>query len=105
LRTAERLAKVAPKAASEWHAYLARSRAMRDRDTIAMAAELRATHKTKMAQAPYAHDFAFVDSMSQLWFSTDSAQRIADIILSFQAPNGGWSKHVDLRQHQRRAAE
>ena len=105
LVTAERIAKVAPKAASEWHAYLARSRAMRDRDTIAMAAELRAAHKTKMAQAPYAHDFAFVDSMSQLWFSSDSAQRIADIILSFQAPNGGWSKHVDLRQHQRRAAE
>jgi PelA/Pel-15E family pectate lyase len=105
LVTVERIAKLAPKAASEWHAYLTRSRAMRDRDSIAMAAELRAARKSRMTQAPYAHDFAVVDAMSAFWFSSDSAQRIGEIILSFQAPNGGWSKHVDLRQHARRAGE
>jgi len=35
------------------------------------------------------------------WFATDSARRIAESILSFQAPNGGWSKHVDFAAHSR----
>jgi PelA/Pel-15E family pectate lyase len=105
LVTVERIAKFVPKAASEWHAYMTRSRAMHDRDSIAMAAELRTAQKSKMTQAPYAHDFTLGSSMSRRWFASDSARQIAEIILSFQAPNGGWSKHVDLRQHVRQAGE
>jgi PelA/Pel-15E family pectate lyase len=105
LVTVERIAKFAPAAANEWHKYLTRSRAMHDRDSTAMAAELVKAGKTTMTPAPYTHDFAFVDSMSQAWFGSDTAQRIAEIILSFQAPNGGWSKHVDLKQHVRQPGE
>jgi len=30
------------------------------------------------------------------WFATDEARRIADNILSYQLPHGGWSKQVDM---------
>jgi PelA/Pel-15E family pectate lyase len=30
---------------------------------------------------------------------------MASIILSFQAPNGGWSKHIDFTKHERRPGE
>jgi PelA/Pel-15E family pectate lyase len=105
LVTVERIAKYGGRQKAEWYDYLRRSRELHVRDTAAMAKELRAAHQSKMTQAPYVHDFALTDSMSASWFSSDSAQRMAEVILSFQAPNGGWSKHVDFRQHPRQTGE
>ncbi|HEY9225668.1 MAG TPA: pectate lyase, partial [Gemmatimonadaceae bacterium] len=105
LVTSERIAKYVPTAKAEWEAYLVRSRELRMRDTASMRKELRAAGATKMTQAPYTHDFALTDSMTAAWFATDAARRIVDNILTYQAPNGGWSKHVDFRAHARRPAE
>ena len=58
-----------------------------------------------MTRGPYAHDFSVQPSMTPAWFASDSRAPIADVILSFQAPNGGWSKHVDFSQHARRPGE
>jgi len=101
----DRIARLEPDHRTEWDAYLARSRARYAADTAAMHAELRASGITAMTRAPYAHAFAVDDSMTDPWFATPAARRIADIIVSFQAPNGGWSKHVDLTQHARRPGE
>ena len=43
--------------------------------------------------------------MTAAWFASDSARRMTDVILSFQAPNGGWSKHVDFTLHPRARGE
>ena len=103
--SSSRIAERVPALKREWSAYVARSRAVYDRDTASMARELRAAGRTAMTRAPYAHDFSVKPFMTKAWFSTDSAQRLARNILSFQGPNGGWSKHVDFVQHERQRGE
>ena len=88
-----------------WMAYLASSRAMYARDTASMHQELRTLGKTEMVRAPYTHDFSVKSYMTPAWFAGDSARRMAESILSFQAPNGGWSKHVDFAAHSRQPGE
>jgi PelA/Pel-15E family pectate lyase len=105
LLTPSRIAKYAPQLRREWTAYLQRSREQYARDTIAMRRELRAAGLAAMERGPYAHDFSVKPEMTPAWFATDSAQRMAEVILSFQAPNGGWSKHVDFTKHTRRPGE
>jgi len=39
------------------------------------------------------------------WYGESEARRIAGIIVSFQTPAGGWSKNLDLTQHQRAPGE
>jgi PelA/Pel-15E family pectate lyase len=39
--------------------------------------------------------------MTPEWFASDSARSLAENLLSFQAPNGGWSKHVSYRAGER----
>ncbi len=77
-----------------WMSYIERSRKQRAIDSSAMAAELRSAGKTAMVPAPFARAFEVDGSMNAAWFLTDSARKMAESILSFQAPNGGWSKHV-----------
>ena len=105
LSTARVARLVAPVERPLWTAYLARSRERYERDTAAMRGELRAAGKSQMTRAPYAHGFELGPEMTARWFRTDSARRLADVIVSFQAPNGGWSKHVDFSQHLRQPGE
>ena len=102
---AERIAKYAPTTAREWNAYIARSHAVYARDTATMKRELGKAGKAEMTRGPYTHDFSVKPDMTRAWFATDSAQRMAAVILSFQAPNGGWSKHVDFTMHERQPGE
>ena len=105
LITPARIAKYAAPQQREWNDYLGRSRAQYAKDTSAMHRELRAAGLPAMTRGPYAHDFSVKPSMTRAWFATDSAQRMARAILSFQAPNGGWSKHVDFTLHERAPGE
>ena len=78
-----------------WLTYLARSRAQRASDSTVMAAELAAIGKSAMVAAHYAHAFELTAAMTPAWFASDSARILAQNLLSFQTPNGGWSKHVE----------
>lgn len=98
-----RIAALPPAQRRAWEAYLARSAALHTADTLAMRRELRALGRTTMTRAPYAHDFSVRSFMTPAWFASDTARRLADAILSYQAPNGGWSKHVDFAQGPRPA--
>ncbi len=77
-----------------WLDYLEASRRQRAADSAFMVSELATAGLSTMTQGPYARSFEITSSMTPAWFATDSAGVIADNILSFQAPNGGWSKHV-----------
>jgi PelA/Pel-15E family pectate lyase len=105
LLTPARIATLSATSQHAWLSYLARSRAQYMRDTAAMGHELRAAGLTAMTRGPYAHDFSVKPEMTPAWFATDTAQRMADVILSFQAPNGGWSKHIDFTKHARQPGE
>lgn len=105
LLTDERIARLDPKRRQAWAEYRARSAQRMLADTSAMRRELRAAGRETMLRGPYATDFVITPEMTPAWFASDSARRIGEIILSFQAPNGGWSKHVDVRQHLREPGE
>ena len=42
---------------------------------------------------------------SASWYGGSEARRIADIVVSFQTPAGGWSKNIDLSNHTRQSDE
>jgi PelA/Pel-15E family pectate lyase len=105
LITPARIAKFGGNKRNAWTTYVRRSRELYTRDTLAMRSELRAAAMTAMVRAPYTHDFSVRPFMTAAWFATDSARRMADAILSFQAQNGGWSKHVDFALHPRGRGE
>jgi PelA/Pel-15E family pectate lyase len=100
-----RLAALPPAQRAAWRRYLARSRELHARDSALMAAELRALGRTRMVQAPYTHAFAVEPYMRDDWFRSDSARALAENLLSWQTPAGGWSKHVDMRLRARRPGE
>jgi len=79
-----------------WTSYLARSRRQHARDSLVMAAELASIGATEMRRAPYAHGFEITAGMTPAWLASDSGRRLAAVVRSYQAPNGGWSKHVDF---------
>lgn len=105
LITPARIARYAPASRGEWTAYVQRSRERYTADTAAMRRELSAAGMSVMIRAPYTHDFSVKPAMTPAWFGGDSARRMAEVILSFQAPNGGWSKHVDFTAHVRQPGE
>ena len=105
LLSLQRLEKLPPDEQRDWFAYIGRSTAEYAHDTAVMHRELRQAHLREMTRAPYTHDFSVKPYMTPAWFATDSARRIADAIVSFQAPNGGWSKHVDFALHARQPGE
>ena len=105
LLTRDRIAKLARLTRREWFAYLDRSAQLHVKDSTEMARELASANLSSMTRAPYARDFSVQASMTPAWFASDSARRLADVILTFEAPNGGWSKHVDFSQHPRHPGE
>ncbi|HEX8903858.1 MAG TPA: pectate lyase, partial [Longimicrobiaceae bacterium] len=89
-----------------WSAYVRRSREWRARDQALIAGELRAAGQARMTRAPYVREsFEIRPWMRGEWFRSDSARRMAETILSFQTPSGGWSKHVDMRAGPRRPGQ
>ncbi|HEX2209853.1 MAG TPA: pectate lyase [Longimicrobium sp.] len=83
-------------ARGEWQRYVGDSRRNADRDRAVMDAELRAAGTQTWTPAPAGRGFQVTDEMTEAWFRGDSARRLADIIVSYQTPTGGWSKRVEF---------
>ncbi len=96
--TAERIARLPVDQQPAWKAYLARSDAQEKADRAALAAELK---PGEAAPPPPATAHGEGDSMplnkDAAWYGTPEARHIADVIVSFQTPAGGWSKNLDRR--------
>ncbi|MGR4865094.1 pectate lyase [Caulobacter sp. LARHSG274] len=94
--TASRIAALPVAVQPAWRAYLARSRAAHDADVAGLAAEQGAgpapalppkgKQGTGAASMPLDRDRA--------WYASAEARRIADVIVSFQTPAGGWGKNA-----------
>jgi PelA/Pel-15E family pectate lyase len=104
--SARRVGALSPAHRDAWTQYIERSRREQERDKALIDAELRSLGRQKMTRGPYAKEaFAVSRAMTAAWFRSDSGRRMADIVLSFQTPSGGWSKHIDLTQHPRQPGE
>ena len=99
---ASRLAALPENTRSAWTRYVDSSRAIAALDRDSMARELRALGRERPTRAAYL-GAPFLDVAEKL--SGDTARRVADIVLSFQTPSGGWSKHVDMTVRPRQSGE
>lgn len=89
-----------------WREYLNRSERQLAVDQTVFYAELK-KDKIKRPLVPPESGSANSIPLSQpnAWYGQQEAQRIADIVISFQTPAGGWSKNLDMSRHQRRPGE
>lgn len=104
LLDASRIAKLPADQQAAWQSYITRSDSMRLYDRMVLAAELKASGKAEWTPAPTNPGFFMQDSMTTVWFATPAARQLADYIVSYQAPNGGWSKRMAF-DHVRAAGE
>ena len=85
-----------------WAGYLEESERRRREDETALAEERRTGGDAK-AEPDERRDKHNVDlTKPPAWYAGTDAARIADHILSYQAPCGGWSKNVDMGRPRRR---
>ncbi|MDI4633508.1 pectate lyase [Pelomonas sp. V22] len=90
---AERVAALPTDARAAWSAYLARSKAQLAADRAALAAE-----RQGLATLPPPPEGGHAEKSMPLqqpaaWYATAEALKVADNILSFQTPAGGWGKN------------
>jgi PelA/Pel-15E family pectate lyase len=77
-----------------WREYLERSQARAGADQAALQAELAANQLAAATRAPSGGDFKLSAEPGDAWFSSAEARVLADVVLSYQTPAGGWSKHT-----------
>ncbi|NJD11773.1 MAG: pectate lyase, partial [Gemmatimonadetes bacterium] len=87
-----------------WKAYLERSRAFRELDRRALAAEAAAAGVERLTPAAV-HDGFYLDELTPAptpeWLAGPDAAAPADAIVAFQTPSGGWSKRLSIARARR----
>ena len=94
LLTAARIAALPAAEREAWTRYVAESARLKAADAASIAAEVRAAGRSEWTPAEEGPSFYLGDEMTAEWFRGAEARRMADIILSYQTPTGGWSKRV-----------
>ncbi len=95
--TVQRIQKLAPKKdRAAWLAYLKRSEEQMRTDRATLAAELKPGEVAPPQPAEGRGGFGQGMSLrhDDAYFGTAPARHIADVIVSFQTPGGGWSKNM-----------
>jgi PelA/Pel-15E family pectate lyase len=91
---------------TEWMDYLGRSKAGRRRDVAALVAELQDLGQTAATRPPEGNFAGSIPlDRTPEWYGTAEALALADAVVSFQTPSGGWSKNLDFSKHSRRLGE
>jgi PelA/Pel-15E family pectate lyase len=90
--TAERIATLPPEAQLVWRTYLDRSVAQMAADRAALAAEGALGEIAPVKMRGDSEKTMPLDRAPD-WYATPEARHIADVIVSFQTPAGGWSKN------------
>jgi hypothetical protein len=91
---------------SAWTHYLKRSERQLQADQAFLCEEMR-QHGLKTPVVPPTGKSlrGTVLNKPADWFGQPDARRIADIVVSFQTPAGGWSKNLNLTNHARAPGE
>ena len=104
--TAERIARLPATQLAAWLAYLRRSQLQRQADKAAFRYELKRAGITTPIEPPHSSSARSIPlHRDAAWYASTDAQHIADIILSFQTPAGGWGKNLDMGKHARQPGE
>lgn len=101
--TAARIAQLPNARQAAWRDYLDRSIRQNAADRAVLAAELKSAEPSIPPNGSAARSMP-LDRPAD-WYASPEARRIADNIVSFQTPAGGWSKNLNLADHARRKGE
>lgn len=93
--TAKRIATLPADQREAWSAYLQRSEAQRKADKAALAAERKGMKDIPPPPHERNNDTSMPLHKDPAWYATPEARHIADNIVSFQTPAGGWGKNQD----------
>jgi len=104
--TAARVAALPTAQQAAWNSYLSRSDRQLHAGQAFLQTEMR-EHGLKESIVPPSGRSTSSMPLGKpaAWYGEAGAQRIADIIVSFQTPAGGWSKNLNLTNHIRAAGE
>lgn len=79
-----------------WLAYVQRSRELAAKEREILAAECATAGMEKSTPAPNNRaEFEFDSDTPVEWFGSLENQKVAEVVMSYQTPTGGWSKAVD----------
>lgn len=92
--TLSRINELPPAEQAAWKSYLERSQANARADLAVVQAEVAALKMTNALRAPNGGDFKRSTKAGEAWYAGAEAKQLADVILSYQTPTGGWSKHI-----------
>jgi PelA/Pel-15E family pectate lyase len=104
--TKERIAQLPSVEQHAWQVYLDRSWRQRQADKDFLSAEMKRSGLSKFQappESPAARSIPLNHEPS--WYASNEARHIADVIVSFQTPAGGWGKNIDMSKEQRRPGE
>jgi PelA/Pel-15E family pectate lyase len=100
--TAERVATLPAAAQKAWNEYLARSTTLAAKNATALAAELSSQKLSSPLPAPDGGDFKQPGKPDPAFYASEDSGRLADVLISYQTPSGGWSKHTGYAKGPRR---
>ena len=104
--TLARLATLLPAQQPAWKEYLKHSARQMQADKDFLRAEMKAHGLTNSTVPPAAKGASGMSLMeSNEWYGQTEARRIADIIVTFQTPAGGWGKNLNFTKHPRAPGE
>jgi len=104
--TRERIAQLPPVERGAWLAYLERSERRRQADKIAFQTELKRAGISVPTEPPHGFGARSLPlNREASWYAGADALRIADNVVSFQTPAGGWGKNFDLSKGSRLPGE
>jgi PelA/Pel-15E family pectate lyase len=103
--TPARLAALPEAQSAAWIAYLNRSQAQRAADKAALATERATLNGPPPASPPEGSTKSMPLDKPADWYASAEARRIADNIVSYQTPAGGWGKNQDRTAAPRKPGE
>ena len=91
---------------SAWFEYLVRSQLQRQADKDFLQAELKRAGIEKPFEPPHGFSARSIPlDRDVAWYAGADARHIADVIVSFQTPAGGWGKNMDMSKEPRHPGE
>lgn len=104
--TRERILATLPKEQQKaWIAYLERSKKQQAIDRQTLKDEARATGVAEPKYAPHGFGMGMRGQHRDDWYASAEALRIAHNMVTYQVPDGGWSKNIDMMSGPRAPGE
>src|ERR1700733_394734 len=95
--TRERIATVPKKEQKAWLAYLDRSEKQKQTDKQTLKSEQTAAGNTNPKHAPMGRGaYSLRMEHPAEWWTSAEAVQAAHNVISYQVPDGGWSKNIDM---------